>query len=206
MEDDLMNSTSWLLVACGVILGLVCGLAMTPTVTVDGIPHVAIWLETTNRICTSFSGLGTLVALIFVVRQFKLLRLQTELLQKNVVASMDSVLYNRLDSFNRFIVEHHKIYDLLNTQVNGQEPPEQKAKLHHLCDLGFTFYEEIFKHHTRYRLLHSEDWDEWKANLQHFFNKPYVRGYWKHVSTRYTQSFQKFIDETISDTPIRAAA
>lgn len=201
-----MNSTSWLLVGCGVILGLMCGLMMTPIVAVDGVPHVSIWLETVNRICTSFSGLGTLVALIFVVRQFKLLRLQTDLLQKNVAASMDSALYNRLDSFNRFIVEHHKIYELLNTHQNGNEPTEQKAKLHHLCDLGFTFYEEIFKHNIRYQLLHSEDWDEWKANLRHFFEKPYVQGYWKSVSHRYSQSFQKFISETISDDPIRVAA
>lgn len=201
-----MRRNTLFLIACGMILGLALGLVMTPAATVDGVPHVPIWLETVNRICTSISGLGTLVALIFVVRQFKLLRMQTDLLQKNVAASMDSALYNRLDSFNRFIVEHHKIYDLLNTHQNGHEPTEQKAKLHHLCDLGFTFYEEIFKHNTRYQLLHSEDWDEWKANLQHFFEKPYVQGYWNMVSHRYSQSFQKFINEMISETPLRAAA
>lgn len=201
-----MKSTSALLLGCGVILGLAVGLMMTPAVTADGVARVPVWLETVNRICTSFSGLGTLVALIFVVRQFKLLRLQTDLLQKNVAASMDSALYNRLDSFNRFIVEHHQIYDLLNTHQNGHEPADQKAKLHHLCDLGFTFYEEIFKHNIRYQLLHSEDWDEWKANLQHFFEKPYVQGYWNMVSARYSQSFQKFICEMNSTVPIRVAA
>ncbi len=30
-EDDLMNTNSWLLVGCGVTVGLVCGLTMTPT-------------------------------------------------------------------------------------------------------------------------------------------------------------------------------
>lgn len=201
-----MKSTSFLLVGCGMLSGLAVGLMTTPIVSVDGVPHVSIWLETLNRICTSISGLGTLVALIFVVRQFKLLRLQTDLLEKNVSASMSSALYNRLDSFNRFIVEHHKIYNLLNTHQNGDEPADQKDKLHHLCDLGFTFYEEIFKHNTRYQLLHSEDWDEWKANMQHFFAKPYVQGYWKSVSHRYSQSFQKFILETTSDARIRIAA
>jgi len=201
-----MRRNSLILVACGLIIGLAIGLVMTPVVTVDGVAHVPIWLETVNRICTSFSGLGTLVALTFVVRQFKLLRLQTDLLQKNVAASMDSALYNRLDSFNRFIVEHHKIYELLDTHQNGHEPADQKAKLHHLCDLGFTFYEEIFKHNNRYRLLHSEDWDEWKANLQHFFEKPYVQGYWKAVSHRYSQGFQAFIRDMNPKSAIRVAA
>jgi|GEM_PF-2161037 len=201
-----MKSSSLLLVSGGILLGLAAGLMMTPIVAVDGVPHVSIWLETVNRICTSISGLGTLVAVIFVVRQFKLLRLQTDLLQKNVAASMDSAVYNRLDSFNRFIVEHHRIYDLLNTHQNGNEPADQKANLHHLCDLGFTFYEEIFKHNSRYQLLHSEDWDEWKAKLQHFFEKPYVEGYWKSVSHRYSHSFQKFILEMISGAPLRTAA
>jgi hypothetical protein len=35
-----------------------------------------------------------------VLRQFNLLRTQSELVQKNVVASMDAQLYARLDSFN----------------------------------------------------------------------------------------------------------
>lgn len=201
-----MKSSSFLLVGCGITLGLTAGLMMSPVVTVDEVPHVSIWLETVNRVCTSVSGLGTLVALIFVVRQFKLFRQQTDLLEKNVTASMDSALYNRLDSFNRFIVEHHRIYESLSIHESGHEPADQKANLHHFCDLGFTFYEEIFKHNTRYRLLHSEDWDEWKANLQHFFEKPYVRGYWKSVSHRYSHSFQKFIIEMISETSIRVAA
>src|SRR5262249_2654246 len=130
----------------------------------------------------------------------KLLRWQSDLLQKNVAASIDSALYNRLDSFNRMIVEHHKIYDQLNLPFDQQQDPDQKAKLHHLCDLGFTFYEEIYKYRTRYDLLNPEDWDEWIANMQHFFGKPYVRGYWRLVSARYAKSFQNFVDEMYAGT------
>ena len=46
-----------------------------------------------HRVCTSVGGLGTFVALIFVVRQFNLLRTQSELVQKNTMASMDGQLY-----------------------------------------------------------------------------------------------------------------
>lgn len=202
-----MNWNSFLLVGSGLVLGAALCLMLTPLAVNGGAsPHIALWLELTNRVCTSIGGLGTFAAMIFVVRQFQLLRLQTELLQKNIIASMDSALYQRLDSFNRFIIEHHKIYDLLKTQVNGHEPAEQQAKLHHLCDLGFTFYEELFKHHARYQLLQAEDWEQWKAKLIHFFGKPYVQGYWRIVSPRYSQNFQKFINDMYEAVSIKIAA
>lgn len=201
-----MNWNSLLLVVCGMMLGLAAGLMLTPVVTTREATQIALWVELMSRICSSIGGLGTFAALIFVVRQFRLLRLQSELLQKNVVASMDSALYSRLDSFNRFIVEHHKIYEQLNSQVNGQEPVDQRAKLHHLCDLGFTFYEEVFKHHVRYQLLYAEDWDEWNAKMIHFFAKPYVRGYWNMVSSRFSQSFRRFVNDMYETAPMRIAA
>ena len=98
---------------------------------------------------------------MFVVRQFHLLRSQTELLQKNIGASMDGELYARLDSFNRFIVEHNKDYELLTHPFEQEERNEHCSKLHHICDLAFTFYEEIYKHHVRYKLLETEDWEKW---------------------------------------------
>lgn len=189
-----MKGQRYYLVLVGVVCGLALGLMLKPLVQADGSHQIAPWLEVVHRVCTSIGGLGTFGALIFVARQFKLLRWQSELLQKNVVASMDSALYTRLDSFNRFIVDHHELYELLDTEFNQQEAPSQRAKLHHLCDQGFTFYEEIYKHHHRYQLLSSEDWSEWNANMRHFFGKPYVLGYWKQVSTRYTGSFQKFVN------------
>jgi hypothetical protein len=190
-----MNGHPALLLTIGAVVGLSVGMTLGAVATAVESPQVALWLEIAHRLCTSIGGLGTFAAMIFVVRQFQLLRSQTELLQKNVVASMENSLYSRLDSFNRFIVEQHKVYDLLNTPYDEQEAPDQRAKLHHLCDLGFTFYEEIYKHYTRYKILDSEDWTEWNANMQHFFGKPYVRGYWRQVSMRYTRGFQKFVDE-----------
>lgn len=196
-----MNSHSVVLVVCGAVLGVAVGLMANPLLTTSETAQVAPWLEIAHRVCTSVGGLGTLAALIFMVRQFHLLRLQTQLLQKNVLASMENALYARLDYFNRFIVDHHEIYDLLNTPFDRQEVPDQRAKLHHLCDLGFTFYEEIFKHYTRYKVLSAEDWTEWHANMQHFFGKPYARGYWRLVSARYTRSFQQFVDDMYAGKP-----
>ena len=185
------------LIAYGLILGIAIGVMLSPLRMVAGKPQVTEWLEVVHRVCTSIGGLGTFVTLIFVGRQFQLLRTQSELVQKNVVASMDSVLYSRLDSFNRFIVEHHAVYDLLRSPFNAEEPMEDRAKLHRLCDLGFTFYEEIFKHRVRYKLLDNEDWDEWHSSMAHFFAKPYVQGYWNTVSNRFAKSFQPFVADLI---------
>jgi hypothetical protein len=148
-------------------------------------------------VTTSIGGLGTFVALIIVLRQFYLLRTQSELVQKNIVASMDAQLYVRLDSFNRFVFEHSQEYDLLDTPYLKVESPEQRSKLHRMCELGFTFFEEIFKHHVRLKLLETEDWDEWQQNLIHFFQKPYVRGYWRMISGRYAKSFQALANELV---------
>lgn len=202
-----MKANSLFLVGCGcAIIGLAVGLMLTPLVTSNVQPHIALWLEIVNQVSTTISSMGTLVALIFVVCQFKLASMQSELLRKNIAASMDNVLYARLDSFNRFIVEHDKIYELLNTLIDGQEPLEHRAKLHHLCDLGFTFYEEVFKHHARYQFLHAEDRDEWNAQMEHFFNKQYVRSYWRSVSPRYSQSFRMFVTDLLQDSSLRLAA
>jgi hypothetical protein len=185
------NSLSVLIyVTLGLAVGLPLGFVLASSA--GGGHETPPWLDVVHKVCTSIGGLGTFIALIIVIRQFNLLRAQSDLVQKNVVASLDGQLYARLDSFNKFIVEHDKEYELLNQPYPLEESPERRSKLHHLCDLGFTFYEEIYKHHVRYQLLDTEDWNEWQENMLHFFGKPYVRGYWKHVAGRYAQSFQRF--------------
>ena len=66
-------------------------------------------------------------------------------------------------------------------------------------DLGFTIDEEIDKHHVRYRLLDTEDWDEWQQNMVYFFSKPYVRCYWPSIAGRYARSFQAFANDILSE-------
>jgi hypothetical protein len=119
-------------------------------------------------------------------------------MQMNIVASMDGQLYARLDSFNKFIVEHHREYALLDQSFERDASPDDRPKLHHLCELGFTFFEEIYKHHVRYKLLDTEDWEEWQQNMVHFFSKPYVCGYWNTVAGRYARSFQTFANDLVA--------
>jgi hypothetical protein len=184
--------------AIGLVIGLSMGLMLTPLIASENDVKVAMWLEVVHRVCTSVGGLGTFVALIIVLAQFYLLRTQSELVQKNIVASMDGQLYARLDSFNRFIVEHHKEYALLDDPFEQHGSLDERPKLHHLCDMGFTFYEEIFKHHVRYKLLDTEDWEEWQQNMIHFFSKPYVRAYWNLVAGRYAKSFHTFANDLVA--------
>jgi hypothetical protein len=190
-----MNRSFVLTVVFSAVLGIAIGLILNPLVGAADRNQVALWLEVVHRVCTGIGGLGTFVALIIVLRQFNLLRAQSDFVQKNIVASLDAQLYARLDSFNRFIVEHHQEYDLLNQPYLQEASLEQRSKLHRLCELGFTFYEETFKHHVRYQVLATEDWDEWEQNAIHFFGKAYVRGYWATVSKRYARSFQAFANE-----------
>ena len=180
-----------------VVLGIAVGLNLHPLAHPGHEGPVAIWLEVTHRVATTIGGLGSFVALVVVLRQFYLLRTQSEMVQKNIVASVDAQLYARLDSFNRFVFEHSAEYDLLDTPYPQLDSREQRSKLHRLCELGFTFLEEIFKHHARLKLLETEDWDEWEQNLIHFFQKPYVRGYWKTVAGRYARSFQALGNDLI---------
>jgi hypothetical protein len=196
-----MKQSSILILATGMIFGLAVGLMLTPFLITEAEVKPAQWLELVHRICTSVGGLGTFVALIFVVRQFNLLRRQSELVQKNMMASMDGVLYSRLDSFNKFVVEHDKEYEMLDEPYDPSGPADHKCRLHHLCDLGFSFYEEIYKHHLRYGLLDGEDWDEWRENMAHFFRKPYVRGYWPIIAHRFARSFQGFAGELAAKKP-----
>src|ERR1700676_4526050 len=106
-----MKWSSSMFLAIGLVIGLSMGLMLTPLIASENEVKVAMWLEIVHRICTSVGGLGTFVALLFVVRQFNLLHSQSELVQKNVAASMDGQLYARLDSFNRFVVEHAEDYE-----------------------------------------------------------------------------------------------
>jgi hypothetical protein len=183
----------FLMTAAGVFLiGLSVGLVVTALGTDAGDSRMALWLEVAQRICTSVGGLGTCIALIFLILQLKLLRTQSELVQKNIMASINGQLYARLDSFNKFIVDHDQEYERLSQPFRGDEPSDHRPRLHHLCDLGFTFYEEIYKHHVRYDLLDTEDWEEWQQGMAHFFSKPYVRGYWETAAVRYAKSFQVF--------------
>jgi hypothetical protein len=193
-----MKWSSSMFLAIGVVMGLSFGLMLTPLIPSENDVKVAMWLEVVHRVCTSIGGLGTFVALIIVLRQFYLLRTQSDLVQMNILASMDSQLYSRLDSFNKFIVEHYKEYAMLDQPFERDASPEDRPKLHHLCDLGFTFFEEIYKHHVRYKLLDTEDWEEWQQNMVHFFSKPYVRGYWNMVAERYARSFQTFAKDLVA--------
>jgi len=187
-----------MILTMGLVIGLSFGLMLTPLIATENDVKVAMWLEVVHRVCTSVGGLGTFVALIIVMRQFYLLRTQSDLVQKNIVASMDGQLYSRLDSFNKFIVEHYKEYALLDQSFERDASPDDRPKLHHLCDLGFTFFEEIYKHHVRYKLLDTEDWEEWQQNMVHFFGKPYVQGYWNTVAGRYARSFQIFANDLVA--------
>lgn len=192
-----MNRSTLPVFVFGMLSGIALGIMLDPLVSAEGRGQVAIWLEVVHRVMTGIGGLGTFVALIIVLRQFHLLRTQSEFVQKNIFASMDAQLYARLDSFNRFVFEHFVEYDLLDKPYPQVEPPGERSKLHRMCEMGFTFFEEIFKHHARLKLLETEDWEEWEPNLIHFFQKPYVRGYWKTVATRYTKSFQALVNELI---------
>jgi len=181
--------------AFGMILGISIGLMLRPFV--DGVEgkQISLWLEVFHRVCTAIGGLGTFIALIVVLRQFYLLRSQSELVQKNIVASIEAQLYGRLDSFNRFVFEHSREYDLLDEPFDSIESIDARSKLHRMCELGFTFFEEIFKHHVRLQLLGTEDWEEWEQNLLHFLRKPYVKGYWKKVANRYAGGFHMLIND-----------
>jgi hypothetical protein len=190
-----MKWSSPMFLTMGLVIGISFGLMLTPLIATEDNVKVSMWLEVVHRVCTSVGGLGTFVALIIVMRQFYLLRTQSDLVQKNTMASMDGQLYARLDSFNKFIVEHHKESALLDQSFERDTSPDDRPKLHHLCDLGFTFFEEIYKHHVRYKLLDTEDWEEWQQNMVHFFSKPYVRGYWNTVAARYARSFQTFANQ-----------
>jgi hypothetical protein len=193
-----MKWSSLMFLTMGLVTGLSLGLLLAPFIASENDAKIAMWLEIVHRVCTSVGGLGTFVALLFVIQQFYLLRTQSDLVQKNIVASMDGQLYARLDSFNRFIVEHHKEYALLDEPFEQHASLDDRPKLHHLCDLGFTFFEEIYKHHVRYKLLDTEDWEEWQQNMVHFFSKPYVRGYWNLVAGRYARSFQTFANDLVA--------
>lgn len=192
-----MQRSSLILLVFGVVLGIAIGLIVNPLVRTGEHGQVALWLEVVHRVMTGIGGLGTFVALIIVLRQFYLLRTQSELVQKNIVASMDAQLYARLDSFNRFVFEHSQEYDVLDKPYLEVQSVEQRSKLHRMCELGFTFFEEIFKHHVRLKLLETEDWEEWEQNLIHFLRKPYVQGYWQTVAGRYASSFQAIVNEHV---------
>jgi hypothetical protein len=132
------------------------------------------------------------------VWQFNLLRGQSDLVQKNVLASLDGQLYARLDSFNKFIVVHASEYELLERPYGAEDGPERRARLHHLSDQGFTFYEQVYKHHKRCELLSTEDWEEWQQNMAHFFGKAYLRGYWRATQVRYARSFREQVGALIA--------
>jgi len=193
-----MRSLPFWFFLVGILLGLAVGLLLAPYATKAEDAKVAIWVEVAHRICTGVGGLGTAIALVFVMRQFNLLRRQSELVQKNIGASVSSELYARFDSFNKLIVENAKDYEMLDQTFGKTHSAEHKPKLHRICDLGFTFFEEVYKHHVRYQTLDAEDWDEWCQNMNHFFSKAYVRGYWKTVAGRYAKSFQAFTNDLVS--------
>jgi hypothetical protein len=87
---------------------------------------------------------------------------------------------------------------MLNKPYGREGPASRRHRLRHLCDLGFAFYEEIYKHHVRYKLLDTEDWGQWQQDMAHFFRKPYVRGYWPTVAGRHDRSFQAFANDLLA--------
>jgi hypothetical protein len=189
-----MHARSLLLVAAGLVVGVLAGWFLAASQAWAAGEGVPVWLEVVQRVCTSVGGLGTFAALVFVVRQFTLLRDQSDLVQKNIRASLDGQLYARLDSFNKFVVEHAGEYERLGRPFGPDEPPDDRPRLHHLCGLGLSFYEEVYKYHVRYDLLETEDWEEWRQNLLYFVGKPYVRGYWEATRPRYAESFRRYLD------------
>src|SRR5580765_923893 len=120
-----MRRSSITVLVFGVVLGIALGLMLNPLVSGEDRGQVAIWLEVVHRVATGIGGLGTFIALIIVLRQFYLLQTQSALVQKNIVASMDAQLYARLDSFNRFVFEHHLEYDLLDKPYLQEQLPDQ---------------------------------------------------------------------------------
>jgi len=193
-----------LVLAIGLAVGAVVGYLVAASPTQLESRHVPAWLEVTQRICTSVGGLGTFVALIFLMRQFVMLQEQNKLMQTNIQASLDGQLYTRLDSFNKFIAEHDVEYDMLAKPFAEIEPSAHRARLHRLCDLGFSIYEQIYKYHARFHLLKPEEWEEWQQNMAHFFAKPYVRGYWPTTCQRYARNFRVFADQLIVGSQPRA--
>jgi hypothetical protein len=189
-----MRLPSLLFLAIGLAFGAIVGYVLASSPTQAESYQVPAWLEVAQRICTSVGGLGSFAALIYVIRQFNLLGDQNQLVQTNIRASLDGMLYARLDSFNKFVVEHATEYDMLAKPFEGVDPSCNRAKLHHLCELAFTFYEQIYKHHDRFHLLETEDWEEWQQNMRHFFAKPYVRGYWPQVRDRFGRQFREHAD------------
>jgi hypothetical protein len=130
-------SLRWVLfLTAGLVIGAVGGYLLAASPAQLATYEVPAWLEVVQRVCTSVGGLGTLAALIYVIRQF-------DLVQKTARASLDGHLYARLDSFNKFVVEHDAEYDLLVRPYEEVEPTAHRPRLHHLCELGFTFYEQI---------------------------------------------------------------
>src|SRR6476469_846019 len=118
-----MKWSSSMFLAFGLVIGLSLGIMLTPLIVSENDVNVAMWLEIVHRVCTSVGGLGTFIALIIVLRQFYLLRTQSELVQKNIVASTEAQLYARLDSFNRFVFEHSHEYDLLDKPYPPVDSP-----------------------------------------------------------------------------------
>jgi hypothetical protein len=47
-------------------------------------------------------------------------------------------------------------------------------------------------------LLETEDWEEWQQGMVHFFGKPYVRGYWQKIRSRYGRHFRAFADGLVT--------
>jgi hypothetical protein len=63
-----MKRSSLMMLALGAVIGLSFGLMLTPLMAAEQDGKIALWLEVVHRVCTSVSGLGTFVALVFVVR------------------------------------------------------------------------------------------------------------------------------------------
>lgn len=85
-----MKWSSLMILAMGLVIGLSLGLLLKPLIAAEDEVKVAIWLEVVHRLCTSVGGLGTFFALIIVMRQFHLLRTQSDGPSYIICATWDS--------------------------------------------------------------------------------------------------------------------
>jgi hypothetical protein len=63
-DEALMNRSSVMILAFGLVFGIAIGLMLNPLVGGQERVQVALWLEVVHRVSTGIGGLGTFVALI----------------------------------------------------------------------------------------------------------------------------------------------
>jgi hypothetical protein len=108
-----MSARLLLALGLGLAVGAVGGYLFVASPTQAEGCQVSAWLEVAQRVCNSVGGLGSFASLLFVVGQFHLFAVQNTLMQKNIRAALDAQLYARLESFNRYALEHGADHEML---------------------------------------------------------------------------------------------